>query len=56
LPALKSLNHLIPDDAAFDQQTLAVVNAEFDYSTDVLGFNPNLAGGAPIVSEVSFRC
>lgn len=46
---------MIPNDTAFDQQTLAVVNAEFDYATDVLGFKPNLAGGAPTVSEVSFR-
>ncbi|MDE2818742.1 MAG: hypothetical protein OXI40_03310 [Chloroflexota bacterium] len=54
LPALKSLNHLIPDDSPFDQQTLAVVNAEFDYSTDVLGFNPNLAGGEPMVPGATY--
>ena len=30
LPVLRSLNHLIPDGAAFDQQTLLVVNAELD--------------------------
>ena len=47
LPALTSLNDLIPNDSAFDQQTREVVMAELEYANDVLAFNPNLAGGEP---------
>ena len=47
LPALNSLNDLIPSETAFDQQTLDVVMAEMEYADGTVGFNPNLAGGEP---------
>ena len=54
LPSLKSLNDLIPGTSGFDQQTLAMVMEELDYANDVVGFNPNLSGGEPMVPGATY--
>ena len=49
LPSLNSLNNLIPGETDFDKQTRAIVDEELNYAADVMGFNPNLSGGEPMV-------
>ena len=49
LPGLESLYDLIPKDGPLSSQAWETIQSDMPYATDVLSFNPFLAGGEPMV-------